>query len=150
MPQLKIVWGLNLLWLCVLALVVLAPYLASIGSPLAGFVYLMFKPLCHQLPQRSFFLFGHKLAVCARCTGVYLGLFVGGVFAALLLSFGAMQKPLGMGVFLVALAPAFVDGTTQLVGLRQSTNVLRLATGFLAGAAVSVTLYSRIFTHKPD
>ena len=26
--------------------------------------------ICHQMPERSFFLDGHQLPVCARCTGL--------------------------------------------------------------------------------
>jgi Predicted membrane protein (DUF2085) len=29
--------------------------------------------ICHQLPGRSFHLWGAALPVCARCTGIYLG-----------------------------------------------------------------------------
>jgi uncharacterized membrane protein len=28
--------------------------------------------ICHQRPERSFFLDGHQFPVCARCTGLYL------------------------------------------------------------------------------
>jgi len=28
--------------------------------------------ICHQRPDRSFFVDGHQLPVCARCTGLYL------------------------------------------------------------------------------
>lgn len=28
--------------------------------------------ICHQLPDRSFFLEGRQLPVCARCTGLYM------------------------------------------------------------------------------
>jgi uncharacterized membrane protein len=33
--------------------------------------------ICHQRPERSFFLDGHQLPVCARCTGLYLSGVVG-------------------------------------------------------------------------
>jgi uncharacterized membrane protein len=29
--------------------------------------------ICHQRPERSFFVAGTQLPVCARCTGLYLG-----------------------------------------------------------------------------
>jgi uncharacterized membrane protein len=36
---------------------------------------------------------------------------------------------------LVAIAPLAIDGLTQLAGLRESTNALRVATGLVAGLA---------------
>jgi len=33
--------------------------------------------ICHQLPERSFHLFGAQLPVCARCVGIYAGAFLG-------------------------------------------------------------------------
>ncbi|MCX7680559.1 MAG: DUF2085 domain-containing protein [Anaerolineae bacterium] len=41
---------------------ILAPVLMKLGATRAGvIIYLVYSPLCHQLPQRSFFLFGPKL-----------------------------------------------------------------------------------------
>jgi hypothetical protein len=36
-------------------------------------VYTIGSLICHQLPQRSFHLWGAQLPVCARCTGIYCG-----------------------------------------------------------------------------
>lgn len=36
-------------------------------------VYAVGGLVCHQLPERSFHLWGAQLPVCARCTGLYLG-----------------------------------------------------------------------------
>jgi uncharacterized membrane protein len=42
---------------------VLAPTLMVSGFPVAGrLLYLLYRPLCHQLPERSFFLFGPRIA----------------------------------------------------------------------------------------
>lgn len=35
--------------------------------------YAIGRAICHQLPARSFHLFGAQLPVCARCTGIYVG-----------------------------------------------------------------------------
>ncbi len=41
----------------------LAPMLMHLGAePAASFIYAMYSPLCHQLPQRSWFLFGPQIA----------------------------------------------------------------------------------------
>jgi hypothetical protein len=42
-------------------------YLLSFGTYLVG------NLLCHQRPERSFFLWGSQMPVCARCLGIYAG-----------------------------------------------------------------------------
>jgi len=42
-------------------------YLLSFGTYLVG------SFLCHQRPERSFFLWGSQMPVCARCAGIYAG-----------------------------------------------------------------------------
>jgi uncharacterized membrane protein len=37
-----------------------------------AFAYAIGSVVCHQLPDRSFFLDGRQLPVCARCTGLYV------------------------------------------------------------------------------
>src|SRR5215207_10349032 len=59
-----------------LALIVGAPLLKAGGLP-AGAVYGAFALLCHQIDERSFHLAGFKLAVCARCFGLYAGALAG-------------------------------------------------------------------------
>src|SRR6185503_13283173 len=56
------------------ALVVVAPLAAAGGHvEVAQVIYRAFAALCHQRPDRSYFIDGHKLAVCSRCTGIYAG-----------------------------------------------------------------------------
>ncbi|HEV2761866.1 MAG TPA: DUF2085 domain-containing protein, partial [Pyrinomonadaceae bacterium] len=51
-----------------------APLAAAAGhEAAAGVVYRALHFVCHQLPERSFHVAGHPLAVCARCTGIYFG-----------------------------------------------------------------------------
>ena len=61
-------WGLRhwLLWVnaaffLYVVLPLLAPFFMSMGWETAGrIIYLVYRPFCHQLPERSFFLFGPK------------------------------------------------------------------------------------------
>lgn len=39
---------------------------------LGDFIFAVGSLICHQQPERSFFLGGEQLPVCARCTGLYL------------------------------------------------------------------------------
>ena len=53
--------------------------LAIVSAPLFDLpaVYLFFSRLCHQLPGRSWHIHGEQLAVCIRCTSIYLGFLAG-------------------------------------------------------------------------
>ena len=55
--------AVSTLWL---AGIVLAPLLVARGQVFAGtFLYAAFSAICHQRPERSFYLEGLPLAVCA-------------------------------------------------------------------------------------
>ena len=140
----KLVYGLNGLWILIIILIVLTPYLASISSPVAKYLYMLFKPTCHQLPQRSFFLWGHKMAVCARCTGIYISLFLWGTIFIMFLKSGKV-KPISRTIFLIFLLPIAIDGGTQFIHLRESTNVLRFITGFFGGMGTILFVYPRLW-----
>ncbi len=53
--------------------------LTIIGAPLfsAQPIYELFSRICHQIPERSWHLFGAQLPVCIRCTAIYAGFLFG-------------------------------------------------------------------------
>jgi uncharacterized membrane protein len=110
----------------------LAPYLRSRGVPLGKFIYVCFSPVCHQIPARSFSAWGYPLAVCARCLGIYSGFFAGMVLYPFLRGFSTVRLP-KTKVFLAVTAPIAVDTVGNFFRLWATSNVLRLATGFLWG-----------------
>lgn len=124
----------------------LAPCLASVGARWPSrVIYLVYRLTCHQLPERSLFLLGHKMAICARCMAVYvsfwgLGLLYG-IWKATPWGRRHSQKPLPIKWLAVLAVPMFVDGVTQLIGLRESTNLLRTITGALVGAGTGLFVY---------
>ena len=80
----------------VVALVAFALCLATFGPALAGaagldlhsieaLVSRACSPFCHQAPSRTFWIAGHALPLCARCSGMWIGITLGvavGVAAA--------------------------------------------------------------------
>ncbi len=111
----------------------LAPLLLSLGlAPPARAIYLFYSYLCHQLPQRSFFVFGYQVAQCQRNTAIYVSMFLGGIAYAFL---RPRLKPLDLRLYALLLVPIVVDGGTQLLGWRESTWELRAVTGTLFGIA---------------
>jgi uncharacterized membrane protein len=94
--------------------------------------------LCHQLPERSFFGGGVQVPVCARDTGIYVGFVVSMLVIAAVQrnrpsGFPSVPVALVMAAFVLAMA---VDGVTSYAGLRETSNLVRLATGLMAGYAM--------------
>lgn len=124
----------------------LAPFLEAAGLYLpAKIIYVLYRVTCHQLPERSFFLSGHQVAFCARCSAIYLSFWAVGLLYGLwrLLSLSGHYPlpPLSEKVLLLLAVPILLDGSTQLVGLRTSTNLLRAITGTLAGGGAGLFVY---------
>ena len=62
-------------------------YLLSLSVYFGGGV------VCHQLPPRSFFVWGSQMPVCARCTGIYAGAAVAAIVAVVMRRGGPMCPP---------------------------------------------------------
>jgi len=73
---------------------------------------------------------GRDLYLCARCTGIAAGLAAYAVVSQQVAPL-LLNNPL---LLLLLPAPAMIDWVTQTVGLRESNNPIRVATGFLLGA----------------
>jgi len=78
---------------------------------------------------------GHYLPICARCTGAYLGFYIG----YLTLPFRNKKSigPPNIYITLSMVTPIVIDGFGQFFGLWISTNDLRLITGLFFGASIS-------------
>jgi uncharacterized membrane protein len=115
-------------------LIIAAPVLESRGHAAAGWmVYRLFAPLCHQIPERSFYVAGHPLAVCARCAGIYAG-FIACLFVyPLVRSLKRTETPRRAWLIAAAL-PTTVDFLVNFTGLWHNTHTSRLLTGALVGA----------------
>ncbi len=77
-------------------------------------------------------LFERKIYVCARCTGTLLG-----ALAAFILGL-KISDPL---IITLLAMPALMDWGTQKTGLRESSNSLRVITGFTLGSAINYSKY---------
>ncbi len=117
------------------ALVVVAPLAAASGhSQVAQGIYGAFRTLCHQLPERSYFIDGHKLAVCSRCTGLYAGFALTLLLYPLIRSLRTTALPARKWLILATL-PLLVDFSLTFLGVWENTHTSRLITGFLLGSA---------------
>jgi uncharacterized membrane protein len=106
---------------------------------------LLFRLFCHGIPERCLTLWGIPMPICARCTAIYAGLVLS--FAAFLI-LPRMSESVARIVLYIAALPMALDGFTQLVHLRVSSNPLRVETGLLAGIAFGVWALSTVENHK--
>jgi uncharacterized membrane protein len=103
--------------------------------------------VCHQIPSHSFINSGVQFPLCARCSGLYLGSFIGLVYFFTL----GKRKAIPQKAFLALLLFLFLvwaaDGVHSFLGdilnssfIYKTTNLTRLATGFGMGLVMSTAL----------
>ncbi len=115
--------------------VVAAPYALTHGFPLLGFAIRRgFALVCHQRPDRSFWVFGARVAICARCLGIYLGAAMG--FLLRTRRRAALQFLIGAAIL------NLVDVGTELAGLHGNWPLVRFALGICLGAAGALLISS--------
>jgi len=141
----RVVLFASLTW----SLAIIAPPIAfHFGATgLADFIYGFFSRVCHQLESHSLHLFGAKLAVCARCTAIYLGFFVSVVLYPLLMrrilttvvarTISGSSRTLFLSVLPILLALGLSE-----IGVHESTLVTRVVTGAILGITLPFILMS--------
>jgi uncharacterized membrane protein len=109
-------------------------------------IFAMGGVICHQRPDRSFFVEGHQLPVCARCTGLYVSAAIG------LLGWWAMKiarrwqtwtidPRLAVRLLLIAAVPTGVSLASAAIGWWEGSNLSRallaIPLGVSGGAIVA-------------
>ena len=103
--------------------------------------------ICHRIPERSFFIGGHQLPLCARCTGTFLGSILGLTVMLLLRRHRASRLPpiAVLGVLVMFTGLWAFDGVNSylsffpgLPNLYEPRNWLRLTTGMLNGLTLVI------------
>lgn len=161
----------NLIWGLYVGLPLLAPVLMDAGwiTP-AKVIYTIYRPACHQRPERSYFYggpeaiysveeleaagvdtnpfaraigneqVGWKVAFCERDVAIYGSIFLMG------LVYAVFRKRLRGGRmrlrrFALFLVPMAVDGILQLFGVYESTWLMRSLTGAIFGIGAVLFAY---------
>jgi uncharacterized membrane protein len=118
----------------------------AVGNGASSRWRLLFRTICHGRPERCLELFDAPMPICARCTAIYAGIVAGMVLFPLI---PWLRERVMRVVAFAALTPLAIDGLTQLAGLRESTNPLRMATGLIAGLAFGLWILSAV-EHRDD
>lgn len=103
--------------------------------------------VCHQIPSHSFIRDDIQFPLCARCSGLYLGCFIGLVYFMFQGRKAGLPKK-GFLVLMIILTAAWGgDGINSFISdflnrpfLYGTTNITRLVTGFGMGLVLSTAL----------
>jgi uncharacterized membrane protein len=133
------VWGtfafLIAFWvfLIVIAPIAEANDLTGVSTP----IYKFCSFICHQIPARSYFIENQPFAVCARCLGIYFGLFLGFVLYPFLRPIEKTEALPHFWLFL-AMIPMALDWSLGFFEIWENTHLSRFLTGLIMGAACAV------------
>ena len=96
--------------------------------------------ICHQRPERSFFLEGHQLPVCARCTGLYLSGAIGlvgwwGMKLARRWRPAAIDPRFAVRLLMIAAIPTAISLISGAMGWWGGSNLTRALLAMPLGAS---------------
>ena len=125
------------LWCALLFLPPVAASIEASSSSISSTCYKFFSLICHQYDSRSLHVFGWKLAVCARCFGVYLGFLIG----VLVVPFFYPRNFSKIILWLtVAVLPMMLDVLLDVVQIHVSNLITRMTTGAFFGIVAAAVL----------
>src|ERR671915_366941 len=108
--------------------------LAVLAGPSFPAGWNLLAQVCHQRADRSFFLFGHQLGACCRCSGVYSGFWLSLLFF-LVRNCSGRTHPLKRTLFSLALlSPMAAELAGKVLFGLSTAAFLRFDLGLLYGA----------------
>ena len=133
------VWVITLFGVLVwIGFIIAPPFFITNGfEQLASQIYTFFSYICHQKPERSFFVLGYQFSVCSRCFGVYFGLLAGIATYPLWRKVDDVQPLPRIWLFL-SLVPIGIDWLLGVLDIWENTYASRFITGLILGFACAV------------
>jgi len=110
-------------------------------DPISRFMYRAGDSQCHQKENRTVILNGNQMPFCARDVAIYTCMAIGvGLSVFPRMPYYDWINDLKWYWLVLALVPIGIDGTGQLLGYWESTNLIRFLTGGLCGLVVGIAL----------
>ena len=135
MPFRSSLTGYPLIPLGLICAAVLAPFFLHRGVLVASVpFYKAFALVCHQRPERCFWIFGAPVAVCARCLGIYFGAAIGLLVRT--------SRRVALQLLIVAACLNLVDAVAEASGVHGNWLDLRFALGLALGACATMLIAS--------
>jgi len=113
-------------------------------SPVPHAVYWAGDAECHQIAERSFFINGNQMPFCARDVGLFIGMAAASAFVTF------VRFKINPILVLLGLVPIGLDGGVQMFTDYESNNILRVATGLVAGIVLALLLAHFMFALQDE
>jgi uncharacterized membrane protein len=110
----------------------------------ATFMYFFYKPVCHQITDRSFLIDGFTMTVCVRCFAFYLGGFIVTIFYI----FKERIEMWRTSMYVLLAFPVFLDFSVEKLKFYSNITELRFFTGLLFGVMLFHLLLLSLSTKK--
>ncbi len=114
------------LWCVLIFLPSIETFAGHSPGEASSFSYRVFSSICHQQHSRSFEVAGARLAVCSRCTAIYVSFLFGIIFWRGFRGTIPSSPPLAWAT---ALLPMLADVALDMLGIHGSDYVTRSLTG---------------------
>ena len=98
--------------------------------------------VCHQMPERTICIDGMYLPLCARDTGIYLGVTIVFIYSFVRGKIKSDKVPSTQISIILALltVPMMIDAVSSYISIRQTDNTVRLMTGIFFGMPIVLFL----------
>ncbi len=139
------IFAAMLIWCAGFSIVPLFP-----NSPVAAVLYPFLKSgygtVCHQRDVKTFTVFGQKLLVCARCTGIYIGALLVSLFSVFVIK----KIILDLKLLYAAIIPMTADVLFSTLGIYHYSKYLAFLTGIFFGSVVFIYILAVFENHFLD
>ncbi|MEJ2105178.1 MAG: DUF2085 domain-containing protein [Ignavibacteriaceae bacterium] len=110
----------------------LMPFIIDIKNPLLSYlINKIYSTVCHQENFKCISYEGHRMFVCARCTGIYFGAFIAAIVE---LRFIFPELPLKL-LFLSS-TPLLLDVIFSTTGVYEYSQIFAFITGIIFGFVI--------------
>lgn len=119
-------------FLIFLSLIIIIPF--SGNSLNLIFIKNLFSFVCHQIPERSFYINGNPMIICSRCFGIYTGITILFLLSLFLKSIYQYISKINLKFIFIFALPLLID---WILNFSLSINFLNIV-HFLTGIIFSI------------
>lgn len=116
-------------FLIFLSLIIIVPFSANSISLI--YIKNLFSFVCHQIPERSFYINGNPMIICSRCFGIYTGITTLLLLSLFLKSIHQYILKINLKFILIFALPLLIDWITNFLLSINFSNIVHFLTGII-------------------